>query len=324
MLHANGYRISLDRKAEGSDIDFISHAHSDHIAAARSSKNILASTQTLALIGAVTGKPVLGTVDHANGAELLDSGHMLGSKQLCIDDTEKGKRIVYTGDFQMQHSRAAAQIRISQADTIIIDSTYPKPSIKFDDRQEVELSIQRWTEQRLERGIVLFTAYAMGKAQELITIMNESSVVPVVSKKIGAMSKVYNSNNMKLDYMALSQDADLEGIMRCNFVAITENRDLLGLKQKLQEATGKRVFTAIATGFAKEFAFATDVQFALSDHADFWQSKDYIDATGAKEVLTYGSSRELFAAHLKMHGYNARPFVAPSSGLLEQRLSNFY
>ena len=50
MLSLNGINISLDRRESGSDIDFISHAHSDHASAAKASGHILASSQTIQLI----------------------------------------------------------------------------------------------------------------------------------------------------------------------------------------------------------------------------------------------------------------------------------
>lgn len=48
------------------------------------------------------------------------------------------------------------------------------------------------------------------------------------------------------------------------------------------------------------------MQFAISDHADFPQSIDYIEATGAKYIYTYGSSDALFARNLSKKGYIAR------------------
>ncbi len=49
------------------------------------------------------------------------------------------------------------------------------------------------------------------------------------------------------------------------------------------------------------------MQFALSDHADFSQAVDYINACGPKIVLTFGQRADVFAKNLSLKGYNARP-----------------
>ena len=91
MIHVNGLKISLDKREQGSDFDFISHAHSDHVSAAKSSKNAIASSETKDLINAAYGIDI--TLHGGNGFELLDSGHMLGSKQLYINDMGDGRSL---------------------------------------------------------------------------------------------------------------------------------------------------------------------------------------------------------------------------------------
>ena len=54
----------------------------------------------------------------------------------------------------------------------------------------------------------------------------------------------------------------------------------------------------------------TDVQFCLSDHADYAQSVEYIDACEPRLVYTYGkgASPAIMANSLDREGYNAHPF----------------
>jgi Cft2 family RNA processing exonuclease len=237
---------------------------------------------------------------------------MMGSRQLAVVSPE-GERIVYTGDFQMQKSRVAEYIEIPQADTVIIDSTYPFPKVRFDDRCETETAIQKWTTAKLERGSVLFGAYAMGKSQELISILNEIGIAPLVSPKIANISATYSGNGYKLDYVPLGSGAEAFVGLGHSFVSITE-KPLADTASRLASLIGAKVFTGVATGFAKSFRFDTDVQFALSDHADFVQSVDYINATGAKTVLTYGKGATAFAANLCIAGFNAKPFPSTGAG----------
>lgn len=308
MIDSNNLRISLDRKESGSDIDFISHAHTDHLAAAKSSKMVLASKQTIQLIEHAQSIKIKNSMDSGR-FRLIEAGHMLGSRQLSIDDSSSGRRIIYTGDFQTVRSKTSRPIDVIDTDVLIMDSTYENPSIRFDDKYEVETAMQEWTSKRLGEGIVIFSAYAMGKAQELISILNDAGIRPIVSKKISRVSKVYLDNGIRLEYSsAYDPESNYESLVRENFVGITDARDLQTLKACLHMAHRKEVFTAMATGFAKIFRFNTDAQFPLSDHADFGQSVGYIDATGAKEILTYGPNAESFARNLSKDGYNAMPF----------------
>ena len=111
--------------------------------------------------------------------------------------------------------------------------------------------------------------------------------------------------------IAISYDSDesYDSLVHENFVGITDSRGLPSFRAALQAAHNKRVYTAVATGFAKIRRFNTDVQFPLSDHADFKQAVEYIEASGAKEVLTVGGGADVFAENLKKQGYNSRRFV---------------
>jgi len=301
--------ISLDARSSASDLDFVSHAHSDHIAAVKRSNSILCSEQTAELINTAYGlEPKLKDFV-PKGIRLYDSGHMLGSKQLYISDSGEGSSIVYSGDFQMMESVTTNPIKVKNADYLVIDSTYPNPEIKFDIRNDVETALARWTSRALKSGIVLFKAYAMGKAQELIKILNESGITPVVNKKISRINRVYLKNGVKLSYAsAYDEESDYESILRDNFAAVVDSKNFDNLVAAVGYAHKKRVYTATATGFSKSFRFNVDAQFCLSDHADFKQSIEYIDAVSPKKVYTYGSNKEVFARNLSQLGYKAEPY----------------
>ena len=207
MLCVNNMNIALDRRESGSDLDFISHAHSDHTSAVRSSQYILASSETMQLLG--QENKAYATLKVGDNAQfsLLDSGHMLGAKQLRIDNAESGERTVYTGDYKMQESRTTKRIEIASADTVIVDSTYPEPGMLFDDRNEVESCLQDWTRNKLRYGIVLFSAYAMGKSQEIIALLNEIGITPLVSKRISAANRVYRNCGINIEYASAYDDA---------------------------------------------------------------------------------------------------------------------
>lgn len=304
MYGYEDFRISLDRKENGANIDFISHAHSDHTASAKSTKNAITSAATAELIKAAYGIDIDGRQLNAiKGVRLASAGHILGSRQLVIEDDGNGEKMIYSGDFQTDSSRAAESIEIEGADTLIIDSTYPQRGLRFDDKNDVETNMIRWMNEKLEKGIVLFNAYAIGKAQELIRIFNEYGVEPVVSKRITEVNAAYKKHGVSLRYVSAFDGADYESAIGGAFVGITE-KGLDRLKPVLERIHGKKVFTAVATGFAKLYRFNTDAQFGLSDHADSRQRLEYINEVSPKRIFTYGKDAKELANNLSREGYD--------------------
>jgi putative mRNA 3-end processing factor len=313
MIELGEMRISLDRRERDASADFISHAHSDHIAAAKRSESVYASTQTAQLIECAYGISIIQSQIPGN-VQLVEAGHMLGSRQLYIDDAISGTRVVYTGDFQMERLRTSEPIRIMEADCVILDSTFHHPAFSFGSRAAEEERMINWIGKTTEKGIVLFSAYRMGKAQELISLLNGHGIIPVVSRKIARINALYEANGVPLDYIvangSFGEGAGIDGIGG-NFVGISEESGLREKASALSEALGRKVYTAVATGFAKVVNFRTDNQFVLSDHADFNQAIDYIEMTGARKVYTYGQNKELFARNLVKGGYDASALPEP-------------
>lgn len=314
MIRLGDWAVSLDRRESGANVDFVSHAHTDHISSARSSSNILASQETLDLLDAVHGIKAKAAAENCKNVKLLDAGHVLGSKQILVNDEQMGASIVYTGDFQLQESRACRKIEMRGADIAVVDSTYYDPEINFGDRAETERAVQLWTEQRLNSGIAMFGAYSIGKSQELISILNEIGIVPVVGKRIALANRAYKNAGVKLDYASEMDNAmDYQQLTKGNFAAIVESHTLNVEAFNYSNRFGKRISTAVATGLSKMMKFNVDVQFPLSDHADFKQVTEYIDNVDAKEVVTYGNNSGRLAEVLNKRGYNAQPFVKGSN-----------
>ncbi len=298
--------ISLDGDGSG-NINFISHAHSDHVR--KLWMKVYSSKETAELIKAIYDKDV--SLAEIENARMLDAGHILGSKQLYVENVEEGYSVVYTGDFQMEQSLAAPMIEVKKADVVIMDSTYPDPKISFDDKAQTIGEIQKFAAEGLEKGIVLLSSFALGKSQEVIAMLNDCGIAPVVSKKISKVNRVYRQNGIRLDYISIYEDQrEFEEVTRSNFVGIVDSADMVSLKRKLSAAYGKQVYTATVTGLAKIFRFATDAQFAFSDHADFKQALQYIAEAQPEIVYTFGKDRELFAKNLRLFGVNAKTFEA--------------
>ncbi|MGC9204917.1 MAG: hypothetical protein ACP5FN_01395 [Candidatus Micrarchaeia archaeon] len=307
-LNLGGRSIALDSSSRNANTFFVSHAHSDHTSGVHKGKEILASEETIELLKARKSIELKRQAP-PNGFELIDSGHILGSKQLYINSDDLGYSIVYTGDYQLQKTCVAQGIEIKHADIALIDSTYPYLKVRFDEREEVEEAIRVFANRKLEQGIVLFGAYSLGKAQEIIKILNKDNILPVVDKNISAINTVYKKFGIELEYASVYEDENLfKEVTRGNFAGIVSMNNLNDLKIALAGMHNKRIFTAVATGFAKISKFNTDVQFPLSDHADIYQAAEYIERSGAKHVYAYGSGASEMVNNLNKMGYDAKVF----------------
>ena len=299
------YRVALDSSDSSANVNFVSHAHTDHMAGLKKNRKALASEITKDLIECRSEMEIELT-DEPDCVDLLDAGHILGSKQLYVENDLYGYSVVYSGDYQMSKPLIAEKIKVREADVLIMDSTYPDPKIVFEDSGEVATAIQHYARMKLEKGIVLFGAHIIGRAQELIHILNEVGIEPFVDERICKANEVYKKHGIGLSYLQADLFADDLG-KQGNFVAIAEHSRLDPLRDKLAAECPRRVFTAVATGLARTFSFGTDVQFALSDHADFGQALEYIGECNPRLILTVGRNSEIFAKNLKHHGYDARP-----------------
>src|SRR5581483_7090017 len=106
-LHVTGTPLWLDARRK-SELSFVSHAHTDHIAR---HERVIATAATLRImehrLGPLASKlPApyhrpfkLGDLD----VELLPAGHVLGSAQIRIRRPD-GHRVVYTGDIGLEPS----------------------------------------------------------------------------------------------------------------------------------------------------------------------------------------------------------------------------
>src|SRR6185295_953383 len=108
-------------------------------------------------------KPI--DLDHGWTLRLSRSGHILGSA--FVELNHSGRRVVFSGDIGRPHNlMMPAPARISQADYLVVESTYgdrrhdaADPCIKLAD------IINRTVERR---GVIIIPTFAVGRAQELM------------------------------------------------------------------------------------------------------------------------------------------------------------
>ncbi|KAF8844707.1 Metallo-hydrolase/oxidoreductase [Paxillus ammoniavirescens] len=100
------------------------------------------------------------------------AGHVLGACMYLIDIT--GLKILYTGDYSREEDRhlVKAEIPPIRPDVLIVESTYGVQSLEG--REEKELRFTSLVHSIIRRGgHVLLPAFALGRAQELLLILDE-------------------------------------------------------------------------------------------------------------------------------------------------------
>jgi putative mRNA 3-end processing factor len=101
---------------------------------------------------------------------LYNAGHTPGSAQVLLDGD--GKKILYTGDFNLEDSKllTGATMDYKDLDAIVIESTYANAD--HTPRPELEKSFVDAATDIVERGgTVLIPAFGVGRAQEITSVL---------------------------------------------------------------------------------------------------------------------------------------------------------
>ena len=153
----------------------ITHGHSDHARAGHG--GVLATAETLAIMevrcGPQNGQPLaydetirVGEVD----VRFVPAGHVLGSAQVVLE--HKGERIVVSGDYKRRPDPTCACFVPVPCDIFITEATFGLPVFRHPDTgSEIDRLLHRLHSD--PSRCVLVGAYALGKAQRIITELRE-------------------------------------------------------------------------------------------------------------------------------------------------------
>lgn len=280
------------RKTPGS---VVSHGHMDHL----TSGGIM-TPQTLEVLkvrrGGAGRELPYGKEIELNGFRVVlkDAGHVFGSAMIRVDD------LLYTGDFNPEGGATCGKARPEFVQSLIVDATYGRPGYNFPPKHDVEADLLNWLEMELANGPVALGGYEFGKSQELIALVNRLGVEVVVTDSIADLADVYGRHGISLTYRRLSDLSEAERkdprayILPPGWLRPPLDEDVswlgsIGLK------------TAYVSGWCAFFDYSRryglDAQFPLSDHADFDDVMEFIEACRPRRVYTaFSSAKELAKA----------------------------
>ena len=149
----------------------ITHGHADH--ARGGHRAVLATSETLAIMecryGPQSGQAIgydetirVGEVD----VRFVPAGHVLGSAQIVLE--HKGERVVVSGDYKRRPDPTCPSFVPVPCDIFITEATFGLPVFRHPDTgSEIDRLLHRLHSD--PSRCVLVGAYALGKAQRIIT-----------------------------------------------------------------------------------------------------------------------------------------------------------
>ena len=316
-----GAKTVCDGYAENRPFRIQTHVHDDHMGEFDKSKglqDLFMSPGTRSLLIAERNAELeyrdnlisvyLGVeriLEDRSRLSLLPSGHMLGSSQVSLELPD-GTRCGYSGDFSwpIEH--------VIQVDQLVVDSTYGSPaSIRGYTQAEAEACLLELVCQRLRYGSVHIKAHR-GTIERVLHILGGNVGVPILAtKRLMREIVVYREYGFAV--------GDLDTLDSASGIAATKERSYVRLYSK-GDGYGNELVEG-TTIECSAYMVRTDqplLQFssrayrvALSNHADFEGTLAYVEATGAKLVVTDNTRNHgvdlAVAINTRLAGVSAEP-----------------
>ena len=288
---------------------FISHAHSDHIAAHR---EVILSEPTARLMQArlpgLRHEHILpfgqchrfGSGDATYELTLLPAGHIFGSAMALVQ--AEGQSLLYTGDFKLRQGLSAEKCEPHPADVLIIETTFGRPQYVFPPTQEVLKGVMRFCRESLDNDeIPVLLGYSLGKSQELLCSLGDAGLPLMLHGSIFNLTQIYEQFGQCFPKYEPYQAGAVAGkVLLCPPHVVGS-----AMLRKL----GKHR-TAILTGWAVDqncrYRYQCDAAFPLSDHADFPDLIEMVKLVRPTKVYTLHGFAADFAHSLRQIGIDAQ------------------
>ncbi len=275
----------------------ISHAHGDH--AVRGNHTVYCTKATAAIMEHRYKKNAakeffihpFSSPFQINGVTItfIPAGHIIGSAQVLME--YKGVKYVYTGDYKLQKDATCEPVEFVQADVLITETTFADPQVQHPDPV---VEIKKLNENTHN---ILLGAYALGKAQRLISLINEhcTNRKILLHHTILPVTKIYES----FDFDVGIYEPYNRKLMKQpdqNYVYIVPPITFNSYFR------AKNVMRIFASGW-KDLQVHNDMKLYISDHADWNDIITMIEQVKPQYVWTLHGNGN----HLKKHYENKLP-----------------
>lgn len=288
--------VVCDGFAEGYPFRVQTHIHDDHMSQFDRSKglqDILMSPETYALLVADRNAELAfrdnfhridrgneRILDDGSKLSLIPSNHMLGSCQVVLEMPD-GYRVGYSGDFCWPLDK------VIEIDMLVVDSTYGSPrSVRRYTQAEAEGCLLNVVCERLRHGSVHIYAHR-GTIERVLQVLGGNVGVPILAtERLIQEVNVYQRYGFSIGSLdAVDSDAGCAAVKNRSYIRLYSKGD--GFRN---EQIGGTSITCSAYMVNTDHPLMTysarAYSVALSNHADFHGTLAYVEATGAKRVVT--------------------------------------
>ena len=291
-----GSNVVCDGFTEGYPFRVQTHSHDDHMGEFDKSKgfqDLFMSTETHALLIAEYNADLefrenlrsieRGTeymLNDGSKLSLVPSNHMLGACQVALE-LSNGLRIGYSGDFGWPLDE------VIQVDELVVDSTYGSPnSVRRYTQAEAEGCLFSLVCERLRYGSVHIKAHR-GTIERVLHVIGDSVGVPILATdRLIREVEVYQTNGFATGSLnALDSEAGQAAIKECSYVRLYSKGDGFGNEPIDGTSVTCSAYMVDTDHPLKEYSDRA-YSVALSNHADFHGTLEYVEATRAKKVIT--------------------------------------
>lgn len=290
-----GNQVVCDGFQRDRPIRVQTHVHDDHMADFDSSKgfqDLYMSAATRGLLIAEYNADLdvrdnIVSIEHGHSyvcpggkLTLLSSGHMLGAVQVRLENAE-GLRIGYSGDFHWPIED------VIDVDELVVDSTYgAEKSIRQYSQEDAETSFLDLVLAKLKKGSIHIKAHR-GTVQRALQILTGNIDVPLLaSDRTCREVVVYQEFGCALCSVTESESAEAREIQKgTRYVRFYSKGDRFPVDLKEGTTIVLSAFMNHTNSPVIEYS-NRGYSVALSNHADFIGTLDYVAATGAKRVVT--------------------------------------
>jgi putative mRNA 3-end processing factor len=297
--------IALDpRTPSKCDISFVSHAHIDHIHAPRDDSTVLASQET-AVLAKLRGYDLQESKEEFHGVDLVDAGHILGSRAILVEDS-----VFYTGDFSRRDRGFLKGSPGAKCDTLIMETTYGVPRYHFRDTGEIVSKVSKIIADAFDKcRPVVMTGYALGKAQMITYLFRQWDPI-YLHESIYDLNEAHIDFGVKIPRLKKYDPRNETMLERKPWIMISPSSSgRSSFMKMLKEKYG--AISIAFTGWAVDQNFArmvgVDYAFDLSDHCDFPELVDLAKYSNPSKIYTVHGFAEEFAEHLRTIGFDAWP-----------------
>lgn len=287
----------------------ITHGHSDHARAGH--QRYLCSEPAAPVIRHRLGDIDLETIPFGATQKIgtaqvsfHPAGHIPGSAQIRIEVA--GQVWVASGDYKIENDGLSEPFEPVKCHSFITESTFGLPVFQWQTQQETAKQINAWWRQcQAEGRVALLGAYALGKAQRLLHMLDPSNGPVLTHGAVETTSVILRNQGISLPPTTLiTPDLDFKAYPGSLVLA----------PPSAFASTWARRFGKVSTGFASGWMQMRGVRrrrsmdrgFVISDHADWAGLNMAIDETGAENIYVTHGYTDVFSRWLRERGLNAQ------------------